>query len=137
MSPTILVNWKELGKSARISVYLDRAPLLGNAVLSALPLRCISWHSVISGENIGFPLPIVWTKTENPQPRTRGEVYLYNNGQLGIIPYGKTTEPGLVNVWGSVHPDDIDAVESAGRIVGESFRTGPGKPFFVDLALAD
>lgn len=133
----VTVHWAELDVKARIKLYWDEAPNLCRAIVDSLPLRSISWHSVISGENIGFPLPVVWTKADNPRVRTYGEVYLYANGQLGIIPYGKTTEPGDVNVWGSVEPDDMAGVERAGRTVAEHFRSGPGKPFFVDIDLAD
>lgn len=137
MTSTIAIHWAELGIGARMHLYHDRAPALCKAVLACLPLRSISWHSVISGENIGFPLPVVWTHADNPQPRARGEVFLYTNGQLGIIPYGKTTEPGRVNVWARIDAGDLDGVERAGRIVAESFRSGPGKPWFVELRAAD
>jgi len=133
----ITLHWTDLDAKARIVLKWDEAPNLCQAIVDHLPLRSISWHSVISGENIGFPLPVVWTKADNPRERTYGEVYLYANGQLGIIPYGKTTEPGDVNVWGSVDAADMENVERAGRIVADHFRSGPGKPFFVDIAVSD
>ena len=33
MAPTILINWTDVGIRARMSLHLDKAPLLGKAVL--------------------------------------------------------------------------------------------------------
>jgi hypothetical protein len=131
----LILKWSDFERPVRLALLVEAARL-GAAIRDRLPLRSISWHSVISGENIGFPLPVVWTGFDNPQPRTRGDAFLYANGQLGIIPYGRTTEPGLVNVFGRAHPDDLDTVSEIGSIVAESFRAGPGRPFFVDIAVA-
>lgn len=135
MAPRLHIHWIDLDIKAKLTFYNERAPFLTKAIIDCMPLKTISWHSVISGENIGFPLPVINTKTENPQPRTYGEVYLYANGQLGIIPYGKTTEPGDVNVWGRIDPADMEGVERAGRVVAEHFRVGPGRPFYIEMKL--
>lgn len=133
MTRTLTLRWHDFETPVRVTMLEDEAPELCKAILAALPLTSISWHSVISGDNIGFPLPVVWTKVDNPRVRTRGDAYLYANGQLGIIPYGKTTEPGDVNVWGRLNPEDFDALEHIGLTVAEQFRRGPGQPFLVTI----
>ena len=137
MAKSLLIEWKELGLKAHIGLLWDEAPKLCQAVVDSLPLRSISWHSVISGDNIGFPLPVVCTTFENPQPRTRGKMYIYANGQLGIVPYGDFSEPGDVNTFGSINDKDMEDVANAGRTVAEFFRKGPGRPIFVDITVAE
>ena len=135
MNETMTIKWIDFDQAIRIQLLTDRAPALCAAIAKALPLRSISWHSVISGENVGFPLPVVWTAVDNPSPRRRGDVFFYANGQLGIIPYGVTTEPGLVNVFGRVFPDDLEAVSQIGRAVATSFQQSTGNPYFVELKI--
>lgn len=131
------LKWHDFERPIRLTLLVDEAPLLCAAIKRCLPLRSVSWHSVISGENIGFPLPVVWTEFDNPRPRTSGDAFLYANGQLGIIPYGKTTEPGDVNVFGRVHQNDLENLSRVGHAVAENFRAGPGHPYFVDIRLAE
>lgn len=135
MTKHLLIEWKEFNCKARIELLWDQAPILCQAVVDTLPLRSISWHSVISGDNIGFALPVVCTTFENPQPRTRGQMYIYANGQLGIVPYGGFSEPGDVNTWGKISDEDMEDVEKAGRAVAELFRKGPGRPVFADISV--
>ena len=137
MAKSLLIEWKELGCEAHIQLLWDEAPKLCQAVVDCLPLRSISWHSVISGDNIGFPLPVVCTTFENPQPRTRGNMYIYANGQLGIVPYGDFSEPGDVNTFGRIDEKDMEDVAKAGRTVAEYFRKGPGRPIFADITLVE
>jgi hypothetical protein len=137
MAKSILVTWEELGCQARLQLLWNEAPKLCQAVVDCLPIRSICWHSVISGDNIGFPLPVICTTFENPRPRTRGSMYIYANGQLGIVPYGEFSEPGDVNTFGKIDEKDMLDVAKAGRAVAEYFRKGPGRPIFVDLKLAD
>ncbi len=137
MAKSILVTWEELGCQARLQLLWNEAPKLCQAVVDCLPIRSICWHSVISGDNIGFPLPVICTTFENPRPRTRGSMYIYANGQLGIVPYGEFSEPGDVNTFGKIDEKDMPDVAKAGRAVAEYFRKGPGRPIFVDLKLAD
>ncbi|MBN9306936.1 MAG: hypothetical protein BGO82_05460 [Devosia sp. 67-54] len=137
MAKTLLIEWKELGCKAHIQLLWDKAPKLCQAVVDCLPLRSISWHSVISGDNIGFALPVVCTTFENPQPRTRGNMYIYANGQLGIVPYGDFSEPGDVNTFGRIDEKDMADVTKAGQTVAEFFRNGPGRPIFADVSVVE
>lgn len=137
MAKSILIEWKEFGCQARIELLWDEAPKLCQAVVDSLPLRSISWHSVISGDNIGFALPVICTTFENPRPRTRGDMYIYANGQLGIVPYGDFSEPGDVNTFGRIGEADMEDVAKAGTTLAEYFRKGPGRPIFADLSLVD
>lgn len=131
----VRIKWPSLEVSARMKLLEDRAPELCKAFVQCLPLRGISWHAVISGENVGFPVPLVWTRVDNPSPRVRGGVFLYANGQLVVIPYGKTTEPGLVNVFGEIADPDLERLAQAGRSVAASLRSGLGHPIFVEITL--
>lgn len=137
MAKSLLIEWKELGCKAHIQLLWDQAPKLCQAIVDCLPLRSISWHSVISGDNIGFALPVVCTTFENPQPRTRGQMYIYANGQLGIVPYGDFSEPGDVNTFGRIDENDMEDVAKAGTTVAEFFRKGPGRPIFADISVAE
>ena len=56
MTRTITLRWHDFETPVRVTMLEDEAPELCQAILSALPLTSISWHSVISGDNIGFPL---------------------------------------------------------------------------------
>lgn len=133
MGRYILIQWKDLGIRVRAKLLDDKAPNLCREFWNILPLESIPWHAVISGENLGFLCPIVWTKMENPVDRAVGDVYLYANGQLIAIPYGKTTEPCKVNKFAEIVKEDLDKLNSAGKAISESFFHGNKKIFKVKV----
>ena len=134
MSTFVRLNWPSLDISVRMKLLEDRAPRLCRGFVDCLPLSAISWHAVISGENLGFPLPLVWTDADNPSTRVPGSVFFYANGQLVVVPYGTLTEPGLVNVFGEIHESEFERLVRAGSALAESIMGGTGRPVMVEVA---
>jgi hypothetical protein len=137
MRSILKMTWSDVGATVRVRLDPDRAPNICTQIAKALPLRCITWHSVISGDNVGVPLPIVVCDFQNPQPRRTGTAFVYPNGQLAIIPYGPTTEPGDVNTFGEVLPEDLLNLAAVGHAVRERFRMRQDTAMFVDLELVN
>jgi len=134
MATYMLLECPQINIKVKIRLLDDQAPKLCEEVRRVLPLTTLAWHAVISGDNAGFFLPIVWTGFDNPQERNQGDVFLYANGQLVVICYGKNTEPGRVNKFGEVCEDSLENMEKLGLAIRHGIMTGE-EPFFVKLTL--
>lgn len=136
MATDVLLRCPQNDIDVKIKLLDEQAPKLCKEIKSMLPLTTLAWHAVISGDNAGFFLPIVWTGFDNPQERNRGDVFLYANGQLVVICYDENTEPGRVNKFGEIHEDSLENMQKLGIAILQGIMSGE-EPFFLELSLAE
>lgn len=128
MIKQIQLEWKSLDIKVRAQLLWDKAPHLCAAVEKLLPFESIHGHTVISGHNMSIPMKMLWLEREFDAPRQPGRLFIYTNGQRIVIPYGATTEPGLVNCFADVLPEDLPLLEKAGLACKHRFMTGDMEP---------
>lgn len=102
----------------------EKVPKLAAKIEAILPLKTIPWHAVISGDNVGFFLPVVETEFENPVERIPGGAHLYANGQIAVICYGATSEPGFVNRFLEVEESSMNDLKELGLLVRNKLWAG-------------
>jgi len=115
MISTIQLEWKKLGIKVRANLLIDKAPHFCMELKKLLPFESIQGHTVISGQNMSVPMKLLWLEREYPAECTPGNLFIYTNGQRIVIPYGETNEPGLVNTFAQVFPEDIELLKKAGE----------------------
>lgn len=111
----IKLEWKELGIAVRANLLNDKAPHFCAALEKLLPFESIQGHTVISGANMSVPMKLLWLEREFPAERAPGSIFIYANGQRIVIPYGDTNEPGLVNTFAQVLPEDLQLLKKVGE----------------------
>lgn len=114
MITEIQLEWKAIGVKVRAKLLRHQAPKFCEQFEKLLPFESIQGHTVISGQNMSVPMKLMWIDREYPAARTPGNLFIYTNGQRIVIPYGKTNEPGLVNTFAQVYPEDLSELEKAG-----------------------
>lgn len=124
----IQIEWKSLGIKIRAKLMLDKAPRFCAELEKLLPFESIHGHTVISGLNMSIPMKLLWLEREYDAERQAGRLFIYTNGQRIVIPYGKTTEPGLVNCFADVLQEDLPLLEQAGLACKYRFMTGDTTP---------
>lgn len=132
----ILLKCEKLDICVRMVMQEKQAPSLCKAIMDLLPLKTLSWHAVISGDNAGFFLPLVWSGFDNPQERNTGDCFIYANGQLVVIDYDKNSEPGKVNKFAEIHPDSLADMKRLGLAVRNAINLGE-EPYFFELVKAE
>jgi len=128
MVTQIQLEWKKLGIKVHANLLVEKAPHFCAALEKLLPFESIHGHTVISGHNMSIPMKLLWLEREYDAPRQAGRLFIYTNGQRIVIPYGKTTEPGLVNCFADVLPEDLPLLEQAGLACKQRFMTGNTTP---------
>ena len=131
----ILMECKQLNTTVRLVLMEEQAPKFCAAFKAKMPQRTLAWHAVISGDNAGCYFPLVWTDFENPQERQLGDVFFYANGQLIVIRYQDSTEPGKVNKFAEVHPDSLEDMQKLGKAFRYAITCGE-EPYFLDFSIA-
>jgi len=106
----------------------DKAPHFCEAFTKLLPFESIYGHTVISGLNMSVPMKLLWLEREFDAERKPGRMFIYTNGQRIVIPYGLTTEPGFVNCFADVLPEDLPLLEKVGLECKHRFMTGDTEP---------
>lgn len=134
MAKQILLEWKSLGIKVRANLFLDKAPHFCAALEKLLPFESLHGHTVISGHNMSLPMNLLWLEREYDAPRQPGRLFIYTNGNRIVIPYGSTTEPGLVNCFADVVPEDLPLLEQAGLACKYRFMTGDTTPQTVRIS---
>lgn len=132
----VLLKCPQRKLNVRIILCEDQNPKFCEAFKKRLPLRTLPWHAVISGDNAGFFFPLPWLGFDNPQPRRTGDVFFYANCQWCIVCYGECSEPGKVNKFAEIHPDDMSVMRELGAIIKHSIYMGED-PYFLEISLAE
>ena len=135
MYTDVVLSCKAVGKEIRMKLLDDQNPRLCEEIKKVLPLKSLVWHAVISGDNVGFFIPVVWTGFDNPQERNKGDVFLYANGQLFIVCYNENTEPGRVNKFGEIYEESLQDMQELGEIIRQGIMYGD-EPFYIEASLA-
>lgn len=128
MTDQFLLEWKELNIRVRAKLLRDKAPLFCDAFEKLLPFESIQGHTVVSGHNMSVPIKLLWLEREYPAERAPGNLFIYTNGQRMVIPYGATTEPGLVNTFAQIFPEDLPLLESVGEASKSRLMSGITEP---------
>ena len=122
------LEWKSINIKARAKLLRYEAPNFCAAFEKLLPFESIHGHTVISGHNMSIPMKLLWLEREFDAVRQAGRMFIYTNGQRIVVPYGKTTEPGNVNCFADVLPEDLPLLEQAGLACKHRFMTGDATP---------
>lgn len=124
----IQLEWPDLDVKVRAKLMRDKAPHFCEELEKLLPFESIHGHTVISGHNMSIPMKLLWLEREYDAPRQPGRLFIYTNGQRIVIPYDSTTEPGDVNCFADVLPEDLPELKRAGLACKHRFMTGDCEP---------
>lgn len=124
---TLEFDAREMEIKFRVRLLREDNPAVVAQVLRTLPLDSVLGHVVVSGEAIWLPTRIVHLGGTNMVKRSRGAVYLYAPGQSICLTYGSITESALVNKFGQVFAEDLDALRALGQLVWDKTVSQPRK----------
>lgn len=124
---TLEFDARETGIKFRVRLLKEDNPEVVDQILKSLPIESMLGHVVISGEAIWLPTRIVHLGATNMVTRHPGAVYLYAPGQSICMTYGAITESALVNKFGEVFEEDMDALRSLGQVVWNKTIAEPRK----------
>ena len=124
---TLEFEAREANIKFRVRLLEKENPHVIEKVLKSLPLDSVLGHVVVSGQAIWLPTRIVHLGGTNMVKRSPGAVYLYAPGQSICLTYGSITESALVNKFGQVLEEDMDALITLGGVVWNKTIVEPRK----------
>lgn len=125
MNRRILLEWPELGLSARAALADDQNPELCDDLWNALPIHSIMNNAVVTDGSMYCWVPMlsfapVRVKERIDQAPIGRLRYSQNTGQKVIVQYAACNEDIMGAVLGEVDPADIDTICQVGRIAREA-----------------
>jgi hypothetical protein len=124
---TLELEAQEARINFRVRLMRQENPDVVERVLESLPLDSLAGHVVVSGEAIWLPTRIVHLGRSHMVKRSPGAVYLYAPGQTICLTYGAITEAALVNKFGQVFEEDMEALKTLGQFVWQKTVADPRK----------
>lgn len=121
----IEIAWPDLGITVTAELD-DRNPALADALWESLPYRSLQGHALVAGSHLYHVAPIHSLLHLHASPRIPdrrdapdGTVFCSALQHLGIE-YGPLTEPMPASPVGRIRPEDLPALQEAGRAIQDA-----------------